>query len=341
METSPPQSILVTGASGFIGVHLVRRLVARGDRVTCVVRASSNIAALRNAGAELVICDVSDRVAMSGAIAFAKVQQVFHLAGLVRALRFADFLRVNADGVEAVAGACADQPAPPTLVVVSSLAAAGPSTVDRPRLESDSPSPVSDYGKSKLAGERAAIKFAGSVPITIVRPCVVFGPGDRGVLEMFKPIARSGIHVVPSGPERRVSLVDVADVVECLLLAAEKGERLPAEQKPGQGIYFVADEEMTYPQFGGAIAVALAKKPPRIVRLPQGVMKLTGRIGDVISTVTRRAGWVGSDKISDVLAGSWTCSSAKAREQLGWAPAMPLAVRLRATGEWYRRARWL
>lgn len=339
MTSTAGQSVLVTGASGFIGGHLVRRLTARGWRVSCLVRATSRVDELRLAGGELVACDIADRGGVARAIASSKARVVFHLAGLVRALGPHDFMRVNAGGVEAVAQACTDQPDRPLLVLVSSLAAAGPSR-ERPTVESDPPVPVSHYGRSKLAGEQVAMRYADALPITVVRPCVVFGVGDRGMYEVFRPIARSGLHVVGESGDRRVSLVAVPDLVECLVLAAERGERL-VPGVPGHGIYFAAAEDISYAELGMAIARALGKLQPRILRLPRWSMRAIGRFGDVMSRIRRRPGWVGGDKIGEVLAGSWTCSSAKARQQLGWLPAAPLADRLRETAQWYRDAGWL
>ena len=339
MTSTAGQSVLVTGASGFIGGHLVRRLTARGYRVSCLVRATSRVDELRAAGAALIACDIADRAGVARAIASSNVRVVFHLAGRVRALNPGDFTRVNAGGVESVAQACTHQPDRPVLVLVSSLAAAGPSA-ERPTVESDPPVPVSHYGRSKFAGEQMAMRHADVLPITIVRPCVVFGAGDRGMYEVFRPIARSGLHVVGGSGGHRVSLVAVADLVECLLLAAEQGERL-VPGTPGHGIYFAAAEDVSYVELGLAIARALGKPQPRILRLPGWSMRTIGRFGDVLSRIRRRPGWVGRDKIRDVLAGSWTCSSAKARQQLGWLPAAPLADRFRETGEWYRDAHWL
>jgi nucleoside-diphosphate-sugar epimerase len=333
------QSVLVTGASGFIGGHLVRRLLARGCNVSCLVRATSRVDELRTAGARLIACDILDRPGIARALASSNARTVFHVAGRVRALDAHDYMRVNADGVEAVAQACTEQRERPVLVLVSSLAAAGHAG-DRTAIESDIPAPVSDYGRSKLAGERVAMKYAAALPITVVRPCIVYGAGDRGTYEIFKPIARSGLHVVGGSSDHDVSLVAVADLVECLVLAAEQGERLIPDVA-GQGIYFAAADDVSYIELGNAIAHALGRPPPRVLHLPGWSMRSMGRLGDVVSWVRRSPGWVSSDKIREFLAGSWTCSSAKARQQLGWSPAAPLADRLSETALWYRNARWL
>ena len=342
MKSTGAESVLVTGASGFIGQHLVRRLIERGDRVSCLVRATSRIDELRSSGAQLFVGDATDRAGIERALAELQAGVVFHLAGLVKAMRTADFARVNAGGVESVAAACADRAERPVLIVVSSLAAAGPCAGDQPRVEADSPAPVSAYGRSKLAGELAAARHAGEMEITIVRPPIVFGPGDRGVLEMFRPIARWSVHVVPGRRQRRFSLIHVSDLVEGLLFAAEKGERLHPNGLPGQGIYFVAaPEDPTYVELGQAMATALGRNRAAVVRLPEPLMRVIGLCGDAMAQVRRQPGWVNSDKIAEVLAGSWTCSSAKARAQVGWSPAADLADRLRETAQWYRQAGWL
>ncbi|MEX0774077.1 MAG: NAD-dependent epimerase/dehydratase family protein [Phycisphaeraceae bacterium] len=360
--------MLVTGASGFIGGRLVHRLIARKGRVACLVRAGSGVNDLRAAGVQLLTGDVTDRSSVERALEQSQASTVFHLAGLVRAPRRDDFTRVNVGGIEVVAAACAKRSVASrgaasggretVLVVVSSLSAAGPCTLDRQRVETDVPAPVSHYGRSKLAGEQAAARYAGAVPITIVRPPIVFGPGDRAVLEMFRSIARHGWHFVPArapgGGDHRVSLVHVDDLVEGLFLAAEKGERLcehglPGADLPGaggQGIYFIAaDDNPTYAQLGQAIAAALDKKPPTVIRLPSPLLRLAGLGGDVMARIRRRPGsfrgWINSDKITEALAGSWTCSSARARTHLGWSPAATMADRLHETANWYRATGWL
>ena len=144
---------LVTGASGFIGGQLVRELLARGHDVVGLVRRTAAAEPLQSLGARIVAGDVT--VPESLAEAVADVDTVYHLAGAIRARNAADFLRVNANGVSNMLRACRRRISPPTVVLVSSLAAAGPST-GRPRSEEDRATPVSHYGRSKLAGESAA-----------------------------------------------------------------------------------------------------------------------------------------------------------------------------------------
>jgi nucleoside-diphosphate-sugar epimerase len=166
---------------------------------------------------------------------------------------------------------------------------------------------------------------------------------------MFRPIARWGVHVVPGGAnwDRRLSLLHVDDLVEGLLLASESGERLGAHARAvdawrGQGIYYFSGEEHpTYVQLGQMIAAALKKTPPMIVRVPAPLMRCIGIGGDVIGLLRHRPSWINSDKMTEALAGSWTCSSAKAREQLGWSPAAPLVDRMNETAQWYRQMGWL
>jgi nucleoside-diphosphate-sugar epimerase len=339
MGSMANQAVLVTGGSGFIGSHLVRGLIGRGCQVSCLVRATSRVDELREAGARIIVGDIADREGIVAAIVASNARVVFHLAGRVRALDADEFTRVNAGGVETVAQACANHSDPPVLVLVSSLAAAGP-TGERPASENDPAAPVSDYGRSKLAGEQAAMRYADRLPITVVRPCIVFGAADRGMFEVWKPIARSGLHAVVGSGDRRFSLIAVADLVECLVLAGEHGERL-APGTAGRGIYFAAAEDVCYIELGPLIARALGTPAPRILHLPEWSMRTIGRLGDVASHIRGRPGWVGSDKIREVLAGSWTSSATKARRQLGWSPAAPLAERLRETAQWYRDAHWL
>jgi nucleoside-diphosphate-sugar epimerase len=345
MLDSTAGQVLVTGASGFIGSNVARTLVSAGREAVCMMRTTSSRRLLDGVSASLVWGDVADRESLAAAVTDTSL--VFHLAGSHRNVRAADFYRVNAEGTRNLVEACARMQSPPVVVVVSSLAAAGPALPDRPLVETDPPAPVSHYGRSKLAAESAARQFAHAVPITIVRPPIVFGDGDRLGLPMFTSVATTGFHVVPGRASHRYSLIHASDLVNALVLAAERGSRLPppdacGSENEGQGLYFVADEQSpTSPEFGAMIGQALGRTKTRIVRIPMPVVWSAALGVEVAVRISRRTRFLNLDKTREIAAGSWTCSAEKARRKLGFHPAAPLSERLRQTVAWYRRFGWL
>jgi nucleoside-diphosphate-sugar epimerase len=335
--------VLVTGASGFIGTHLVPALVARGDDVSCLVRASSRTAPLSAAGARLVFGDVTNRETLPAAIAGKEI--VFHVAGCTQALDPRHFYHVNQRGVANVAQLCAGQPNPPVLVTVSSLAAVGPAHNGRPKTEADRPMPVSHYGHSKRAGERAAEAFADRVPTTIVRPPIVLGENDRMGLPLFRSIARFGVHMSPGLEQRRFSLIHADDLVHLIILAADRGKRLPPRGQPnpkGEGYYFAACElDPAYGDLGRMVAEALGRHLVVVIPTATPVVWMVAVAGEAISRMRNDPLFMNLDKAREITAGNWLCSAQAAETDLGFAVERPLLDRLRQTAEWYRAKKWL
>jgi nucleoside-diphosphate-sugar epimerase len=333
---------LVTGASGFIGGHLVRSLVERGQRVRCLVRSTSKTDHLRDLAVEYVTGDVTDRDSI--AVAVRGVDRVYHAAGVVSALHSSTMTRVNTHGTDLVVKACARQSQPPTLVLVSSIAASGPTERGRIKTEADPVTPISNYGYSKRGAEVAAELLAGEVPITIVRPGIVFGPGDRLLLHAFRALRRMRVHVVPGLRPPPLSYIYVSDLVDLLCNAAESGGRLPAERAGhnGDGYYFACVSEYpNYCEFGRMLRRAVGRRFAPIVSVPEPLPTLVGSLQEIAGRLTGSAQALNLDKIREAMVPSWACSGAAATRDIGLNPAMPLAERLQATAQWYLEHGWL
>lgn len=334
-------SVLVTGATGFIGARLVERLVEQGARVACLVRATSDTARLERLGVERRVGSLGDGASLTAALQ--GVDAVYHLAGLVHATRLGDFLKVNAEGAERLARAAAAQPMPPTLLLVSSLAATGPSPPGHPHIEATPPAPVSLYGKSKLAGEHACRRYADRLPLSILRPPVVFGPGDRDGLLLFKALRRFPVHFVPQMKGLPLSLVYVDDLVEVMIALTERGERVAPNSDPDdpQGLYFAADPTVSsYADMGRMAAAALGKKI-WVFRRRKYPFLPVAIAGDLMGRIKGKAPLFGMDKLREASASGWVCDPQKIMTTLNWKPAAPLDERYKQTHAWYQEAGWL
>lgn len=325
--------VLVTGATGFIGYHLVKRLSHSGHDVSCLIRKRSRATQLEPFDPQFVIGDVTDPDAFREALQ--GVETVYHLAGATKALKASRLWEINETGTRNVAAACAQLDSPPLLVHVSSLAAAGPAPPGRPLTETDPLRPVSKYGFSKLAAEQAAVAFASQVPTTIVRPPIVLGEFDTDGLEMFKGIANWGVHLVPGFRDHLFSVIHAADLAHALMLAAERGKRVRSGASV-DGFYFAsADESLTYSELGRLIGQAVGRPRVAVLHAPGAAVWSIATMNEGISQLRRRPHILNLDKAREAAAGSWACSSESLRRDTGYRPEATLRERLRETARWY------
>jgi nucleoside-diphosphate-sugar epimerase len=164
------------------------------------------------------------------------------------------------------------------LVFVGSLAATGPSVGGVPRVEEDSFAPQEWYGESKVEAEKIAFSYAGKLEVTCCRPARIIGPGDHENLTFFK-LVKKGVVLKIGGPERKLSFVDVEDVVDQLLLQADKPEAI------GESFFSASDEFESVEELMRIVGQVLGLHP-RTVYVPELVLSALGSAADMISNVS-------------------------------------------------------
>jgi nucleoside-diphosphate-sugar epimerase len=320
---------VLTGATGFVGSHLVDALLERGDRVRAVVRASSHTGRLEEQGVELAAANLDDVAGL--AEAFAGWDVVFHVAGLIKAVEPREYFRVNAEGTRRVVEACRRaSPRPRRLVLVSSQAAGGPGWSDRPRREEDQPRPVSPYGQSKLEAEQIAFAAGPNLQVTAIRPCVVYGPRDQAVQPLFRAVRWGVAPRLPTNP--RISLIHAGDLAGCLVRAAEH----PAA---AGRVYFACGPAAGLTELTRLMGDGFGRRPFEIP-IPAVALVAAGIAADLLSSLTRIPRPFGRQKAMEMLHTSWWCSGERAERELGFRPRIEHADGLAATAQWYREHGW-
>jgi len=353
--------VLVTGASGFIGSHLVEALHARGQQVRAMVRTTSKLGHLDGCEAERVHASLDDVDAMTAAMAGTEI--VYHVAGLTAAFSRAEFDRANTAGTARVFAA-ARRAGVRRVVVVSSLMAAGPSHAAVARREHHAHlGGFTRYGDSKLGGEQVAWEQAssGGIEAVIVRPPLVYGPRDTDVLQMIKS-AKAGLIAQPGlGRPAWLSAIHALDLVAGIALAGERGSPLPGrgehvlaghgaphdhvpddpDHPAGRGIYYFSDGgQHTVTSFGQAAAAVLGRRAVAM-RFPGPAVLTVAAVNTFIGKLRGKAPALSLDKARGSLSPGWWCDDSKAVHELGYRPRFPLAEGLEHTVRWLRDQRWL
>jgi nucleoside-diphosphate-sugar epimerase len=319
--------ILVTGASGFIGRHLVDRLARCDDvRLRVVLRRPETAGAFEARGIETVLGDLTDDAPLAAAVA--GVDRIVHAAGATRATDPALLRRVNADAAGRLASA-ARQAGRARLILLSSLAARGPDDRTGP-----GDAPASAYGASKLAGERAVAAELPPERTLILRPGAVYGPGDRDLLPLFVAASR-GLLLVPTVrlPVQPLYVGDLAELVASLL------ER-PDGAGPGPWPV-VAPERTSWAEAADALAHAVGRPGALRIPLPPFVLRAAATGQELWAGRTGRAPRLDRRRVADLVRHAYTADPGPLTAATGWRAATPLATGLARTAQGYRREGWL
>ena len=304
--------VAVTGATGFVGPHLIAALARRGWKIRLLVRRWSPLPSLAGVEAELVLGDVSDEPALRRLVDGADT--VIHAAGLIKARRTADFMRVNRDGTALVSRLA------PTarFVLLSSLAAREPL--------------LSPYGASKGAAEEAVAGRTG--PWLVVRAPAVYGPGDRETLAYFRAVDR-GFALRPNLPDARLSLIHVADLAEALALAAERPPSPSVHEIDDgrEGGYGYGDMQTAAQSAVGRTARTLA-----IPRVAMDGLALVNRVSHALGGPVQI---LTPGKVNEIFHSDWTVHDRELAGAIAFAARYDLASGFADTILWYRRQGWL
>jgi nucleoside-diphosphate-sugar epimerase len=323
--------VLVTGGHGFLGSHLVARLLADGVRVRCFARPDARTGALAGLPVEWVRGDLLLGDGLEEGLR--DVGAVFHLAALTRSVTRAQMQRTNVGGTARLLGAACRAGFTGRLVFCSSLAAAGPSPTGEPLGEDAPLRPLGWYGESKRDAERLLRSRPWPFVVDVLRPTAVYGPRDRDFLALLRAADR-GVALVVGRPDQRVSLVHAADVAEALWAA---GRRSGSDG----GTWFVSHPRLVTPAEVVAAAEGAVGRRARALRVPDAAARLLGRVVDLTSQLTGRASLLGSQRMADLLAAHWVCDPSRLARDLGVAARWDLEEGLRDAVDWYRRQGWM
>jgi nucleoside-diphosphate-sugar epimerase len=322
------RTLFLTGGTGFVGSHVAQEFLARGWNVRALVRRPER-ARLLPPGVEPVRADLLDpahyRSDLRGCAA------VVHCAGATRALSLAEFRRTNVSGAEAVARAASESCPDAMFVYVSSQAAAGPSRTGAPVRESDASAPVSWYGRSKLEGELTVARHHLG-RWCVVRPSVVYGAGDPGLIAMFRVVAR-GVAPLLAGSRRRVQLLAAEDLARILFATAQRPD-LHGRRA------FAAGDTVSVEELVRAVA-ALRTPRARVIAVPGPAVRVLGVLASLQGALTRTASAFNLDKVKEMLQPDWLCDSEPFLRDLQVTTAIPWQEGIRHTCRWYVHARWL
>ncbi|MHC1730169.1 MAG: NAD-dependent epimerase/dehydratase family protein [Syntrophobacteraceae bacterium] len=324
--------VLITGATGFIGSHLVEALVQRGAQVRCLVRNKRPSGWIKDSPVEFVVGDCREKNSLIQGVK--EVDQVFHLAGVTAAIKEKTYFEVNARGTENLIQACIENNSSlKKFIYLSSQAAAGPCRSDGKKKESDLCEPVSPYGKSKLLGEKLALSHSHELPLLILRPCAVYGPRDKGFYALFKCLSR-GVKPCLSGQDQHVSMCYVQDIVRAILLAAE------TRTKSGE-VFFLSDgQDYRMDEIGDIFAQAMEINALKL-RLPKQMLFGLAFFAECISRVSGNPSIMSRGKVEEMIRKNWLCDITKARTLLGFEPRISLARGAELTVAWYKKENWL
>jgi nucleoside-diphosphate-sugar epimerase len=307
----------VTGATGFIGRHVVTALHRQGWNVRILARRHPAGLLSPNRSFELVLGDLNDRPALERLVG--GVDAIIHLGGVVKALRREDFYTANEAGTERLLLAAARAAPASLLVHVSSIAAR------EPRL--------SPYCDSKHRAEQAVHALAGDRGWTILRPPAVYGPGDQEIRPMFE-IAKFGLVPYPASSGAALSMIHVADLADAIAACLTRSGPPHATFEVDDGI----PGGYRWPDIIRALGEAVGRKTIGL-RMPRGALLVAARASQLMAQIDRKARMLQPHKVAEIYWPDWVVRGNRLEDVSDWRPSFDLLGGFRDAAKWYLSAR--
>ncbi len=316
--------ILITGATGFVGSHIVSELLSQGYDVTAIVRKTSKLDNLKDCKINYEYVSLDDEESLVKLLS--EFDVIVHCAGIVRALNWDNYEKTNVIGTRnLVNAAIKNKDTLKKFIYISSQAAMGPSTTQVPKSLSEKENPVSLYGKSKLMAEQEVKKLSGQIPYTILRPASVYGPRDKDIFIFFNLVKH---HLKPQTFNKRfIQLIFVKDIAEVIY-------KIINNTKTDNKTYYLSDGNIyTWKSVAETIAKANNIKTVPIM-LFDFIFKTTANIYETVAKFTKKPQVLSREKITEMLQTYWTADNSEIIKDTG-IEFKKLEIGAKITYNWY------
>jgi UDP-glucose 4-epimerase len=325
------EKVLITGASGFLGYHIINAAVKEGYDVYAAIRKSSNVKHLQHLSVNYIELDYKNAEGLEKLFEEKGFDYVIHAAGTTKANSAAEYDLVNNIYTLNLATAAAKGTKVKRFVFISSLAAIGPSkSIAENITENKTPEPVTAYGKSKLSAENNLKKL--DIASTIFRPTAIYGPREKDIFIITQTLNK-GIDAYIGRINQHLSFVYGADMGEIAVKALK--------QTGGNAEYNITDGN-SYSRYAYAdIVKKLLKKKAVRFHLSLPVFKVILFFIEKINKAMNKVPPVSLEKLGELTAENWVCNISKVKSELGFNPKFDLEKGLTASVEWYKENGWL
>lgn len=326
--------VLVTGATGFIGSHVVDTLQNANADIVCIARPTSDLRWLKDKNVQIVNASLDNPESLIPAVQ--GTNMIIHVAGLTAARNDEEFLRGNRDSTKNLLDiALKYAPNLERFLHVSSQTVTGPSASLIDPVHEESPlNPITAYGRSKKAAEEIVRQYAEQIPITIIRPPAVYGERDTAILTFFQSVAK-GIVPLIGFDEKRVSLIHGIDLARGIVESAYSPKTIGET-------YFISSEEFySWKQIAEITKNAFGKSFVLPIRVPHATVMMLAGISEIFGKFSTKPPVLNFEKGKDLIQPYWICSVEKAKKDFGWQQNISIEDGIKRTVEWYKEHKWL